>query len=73
MAETTFTQEQLTALEAAIASGTLEVYYGDKKVKYQTITEMLKARDIIRKALGLDGGGSGQPGGRRLADFHRGL
>ena len=48
-----FTQTQLDALEAAIASGTLEVRLGDKLVRYQTINEMVVARNIIKNQLSL--------------------
>jgi hypothetical protein len=48
-----FTQAQLDALEEAIASGSLSVQYGDKKITYQSQAEMLKARDLIRRSLGL--------------------
>jgi hypothetical protein len=41
-----FTQAQLDALETAIASGTLEVRYGDKTVRYQSTSDMIKARDL---------------------------
>ena len=53
MAETNFTLEMLAALEKAIASGTQQVMYGDKLVMYKTLEEMLKARDLMRKELGL--------------------
>ena len=46
-----FTQDQLTALEAAIASGTLEVRVGDKMVRYQTTVDMIRARDLLRDQL----------------------
>jgi hypothetical protein len=46
-----FTQAQLDALETAIASGTLEVRYGDKTVRYQSTSDMIKARDLIRDQL----------------------
>ncbi len=46
-----FTQDQLTALEAAIASGTLEVRIGDKLVRYQTTVDMIRARDLLRDQL----------------------
>ena len=46
-----FTQDQLTALEAAIASGTLEVRIGDKLIRYQTTVEMIRARDLVRDQL----------------------
>lgn len=50
-----FTQEQLSELEKAIASGCLEVKYSDKSIRYRSIDEMLKARDIMRRELGLSG------------------
>jgi len=46
-----FTQDQLTALEAAIATGTLEVRIGDKLVRYQTTADMIKTRDLLRDQL----------------------
>lgn len=46
-----FTQTQLDALEAAIASGTLEVRTGDKSVRYQSMAELINARDLIRDQL----------------------
>jgi len=47
-----FSQEQFDALEAAIASGTLEVRVGDKMVRYQTTADMIHARDLVRDQLG---------------------
>lgn len=47
------TIEQLNALEAAIASGVLEVRVGDKMTKYQTTADMIRARDLLRDMLGL--------------------
>lgn len=49
-----YTLEQLTKLEAAIASGALKVKYADKEVTYQSTTEMLKVRGIMRDELGLN-------------------
>ena len=49
-----FTQTQLDALEAAIASGTLEVRIGDKSVRYHSLDEMIKLRDVIRNQLNAD-------------------
>lgn len=46
-----FSQEQLDALETAIASGTLEVRVGDKVVRYQTTADMIRARDLLRDQL----------------------
>jgi thiamine monophosphate synthase len=48
-----FTQEQLTALEAALAEGTRTVKYRDREITYRTVDEMLKLRDLIRRDLGL--------------------
>ena len=49
-----FTQSQLDALEAAIASGTLEVRTGDKSVRYHSLDEMIKLREVIRNQLNAD-------------------
>ena len=56
-----FTQSQLDALEAAIATGTLEVRVGDKLIRYQTTTDMIKARDLLRDQL------NGQPPASRTS------
>ena len=48
-----FTQTQLDALEGAIAAGVTEYRIGDKTVKYGSVTEMLKVREIMRADLGL--------------------
>lgn len=49
-----FTTTQLEALEAAIASGTLEVRTGDKMVRYHSLAEMIVLRDVIRNQLNAD-------------------
>jgi hypothetical protein len=49
-----FTQTQLDALETAIAAGTLEVSVGDKKVRYHSLDEMIRLREIIRNQLAVD-------------------
>lgn len=46
-----FSQAQLDALEAAIATGTLEVRTGDKSVRYQSTADMIRARDLMRDQL----------------------
>lgn len=48
-----WTQLQLDTLEAAISQGVLEVQYTDKKVRYRSLDEMLKLRDMMRRSLGL--------------------
>lgn len=46
-----FSEAQLESLEAAIASGTLEVRIGDKQVRYQTTADLIRARDMVRDQL----------------------
>jgi len=53
MATTNFSPQMLAKLESAIASGVKEVYYGDKRVSYQSLDDMIRARDLMRKELGL--------------------
>jgi hypothetical protein len=44
-----FTQEQLDALEAALAKGEKRVSFGDKSVEYRTVEELrLAIRDVKR-------------------------
>lgn len=46
-----FTTTQLDAIEAALASGELEVEYDGKKVKYRSVDELRAARDLVRGEL----------------------
>lgn len=46
-----WTNAQLTALETAISNGSLSVEYGDKKVVYRSLEEMLKLREIMKREL----------------------
>ena len=48
-----FTQAQLDALEAAIATGALRVTYQDKSVQYHSLEDMLLLREAMRRELGL--------------------
>ena len=48
-----YTQSQLDALEAALASGTLTVEFDGKRVTYRSLDEIQRAIDVIKKALGL--------------------
>ena len=48
-----FSQGQLDAIEAAIASGTTRVAYEGRVTDYRSLDDMLRVRDIIRRALGL--------------------
>lgn len=47
-----FTEDDLLALERAIKSGKRRVAYADRVVEFQSIGDMLKARDAIRSELG---------------------
>ncbi len=46
-----FTQGQLDAINAAIASGTLEVTYDGKTVRYRSMAELVQAKGMIERAL----------------------
>lgn len=48
-----FTQQQYDTLTAAIAEGTEEVWYGDKKVKYKSLDQMLKVLRLMENDLGI--------------------
>lgn len=68
MPETSWTTEDLTAIEVAIASGTRRVKYKDRDVEYSSLSELLKIRDLIRAALGVTSGRNT----RILSEFDRG-
>jgi len=51
-----WTQTQLDAVEAAIASGELTVRFGDRTVTYRSMDELLQARGIIRDSLAAEAG-----------------
>ena len=44
-----FTAADLTAVETAIKSGELEVEYQDRRVKYRSMTELMKAYAMIKQ------------------------
>lgn len=46
-----FTTAQLTAVEAAIASGELLVEYEGKKVQYRSMSDLIAARNLMRGEL----------------------
>lgn len=68
-AQTSFTQDNITALEQAIATGALEVWYGDKRVKYRTLDEMKEILAIMKEALDQ----TLKPKRRHYADYNSGL
>lgn len=49
---TAWTQDHLTAIEQAIARGVRRVTYADQTVEYQSVSDMLRVRDIMRAELG---------------------
>lgn len=63
-----WTQADVDAIEAAIASGTLSISNGDKTITYRSVTEMLKARDSMKAALN----GSASRTMTTLAQFSKG-
>ena len=52
----------LTAIETAIASGTLRVRYSDREVLYRDFDDLMAARQLIRGELYPPPGGVGGPG-----------
>lgn len=50
-----FTLTQHAALEAAIASGTMEVQYDGKRVKYQSMSDLIQAYNLVTSALQASG------------------
>ena len=48
---TTYTIEQLTALEKAIAEGVKRVKYQDKEVEYRSLEEMFTLANTMRAVL----------------------
>ncbi|WP_238535631.1 phage head-tail joining protein [Paraburkholderia phytofirmans] len=46
-----FTQQNLDAIEKAIATGTLSVEYNGKRITYRSMGDLLKARDVIKTEL----------------------
>ncbi len=46
-----FTQQNLDAIENAIATGTLSVEYNGKRVTYRSMSDLMRARDVIKADL----------------------
>ena len=60
-----FSEAGLAAIEEAIAGGYLRVKYDDKEVTYQSLGELLRVRELIRRRIG---GGTRQ---RKYFSFQR--
>lgn len=63
-----YTIEQLNALKQAIAEGVTAVWYGDKKVEYRSLDEMLRIKRLMENEL--QGNGNS---GKKFASFSKGL
>ncbi len=64
-----FTNEQIAALESAIASGILTVRYADRTVTYQSLKEM---RSTLRQMRGeMAGRAPGRPRTRRTIRLYQ--
>jgi hypothetical protein len=50
---TNYTLDMLATLQEAIATGTRSVYYGDKRVDYRSLDEMIRIQNMMLIALGL--------------------
>lgn len=48
-----FSQTQLDALDAAIASGTLRVSYDGKDITYRSLDELMRVRSMVAGGLGV--------------------
>ena len=46
-----WTQTDLDAIEASIATGELTVRFADRQVTYRSIAELIEARNVIRDAV----------------------
>lgn len=51
-----FTQQDLDSVNRAIATGELEVKYDGKEVKFRSMDDLIKARDLIRDDLAAQAG-----------------
>lgn len=64
-----WTQEQYQNLCNAIAEGAMEVKYGDKWIKYNSLSDMLKLKSVMEQDLGI----TKNPSGNSYAWFDKGL
>ncbi len=51
-----FTQAQLDAIEAALATGTLTVEYAEKRVTYRSQADMIALRNLMKNELSASSG-----------------
>jgi hypothetical protein len=65
-----YTQTQLEALQAALASGSLRVQYEDRAITYRSIEELKQALQIVQGGLEVQAGVSRHT--RSFAKFSKG-
>ncbi|MDB5965178.1 MAG: hypothetical protein JWQ72_1678 [Polaromonas sp.] len=65
-----FTQTDLDAIDAAIASGELTVKHNGREVTYRSMTDLLKARSTIQA--GMSAAANGRNGGSYRYTFATG-
>lgn len=70
MADSTLIETQIAQLRAAIATGVVETYYGDKRVRFRSLDEM---KTILADLEGQVAAASGVNRRRRFAAFNNGL
>ncbi len=56
-----FTQEDLDAIDAALASGELRVQVGDQEITYRSFYELRDARQIVKQAIASESSGRLSP------------
>jgi hypothetical protein len=64
-----WTESDIIALEQAIKAGAREVWFGDKRIQYHSLAEMMRLLDTMRKEVGI----ASRNSGRKLAEFNKGL
>ena len=64
----TYTTEMYNELIKAISLGARQVWYGDKRVAYRSLDEMLRLKDSMEIDLGLK-----KPQRRFYGDFTKGI
>lgn len=65
-----FTQQQLDAVDAAIASGTLSVEYAGRRVVYRSMGDLMAARNMM--ATSIEKASGNAPSRVSVASFSRG-
>ncbi len=66
-----FTENDLTAIEKALTSGTTRVKYQDKEVEYRSVSELIALRNQIKSEL--NASSSDDPFRRVMGVYDKGL